>query len=129
MPAGRPSKYDPAMCEAVREFMSRGYSRMAAAGHIGVCYDTLTNWCEVHPEFFQAVKDGQAARARFLEDGLLAAETGPQVTSRIFALKNAAPQEWSDTVRQEHTGANGGPIKSEVSASERLAEFLASRSS
>jgi hypothetical protein len=100
---GRPSKYDPAFCERVEDFMAQGFSRMAAAGEIGVCYDTLTNWMAVHPEFFQAVKRGQAKRTIFLERGLLAAETGPQVTSRIFALKNAAPDEWKDKTESEIT--------------------------
>lgn len=27
---------------------------------------------------------------------MLTAENGPQVTSRIFALKNADPEEWRD---------------------------------
>jgi hypothetical protein len=104
MPGGRPSKYDPAFCNEVEDFMGQGFSRIAAAGHIGVCYDTLTNWMESHPEFFHAVKRGQAKRAIFLERGLLAAETGPQVTSRIFALKNAAPDEWKDKHEVDHKG-------------------------
>ena len=103
MPAGRPTTYDPAFCEQVEEFMGQGYSRMAAAGHLGVCYDTLTNWMAAHPEFFQAVKRGQAKRTVLLERGLLGAETGPQVTSRIFALKNAAPEEWKDKTESEVT--------------------------
>lgn len=104
MVAGRPSKYDPAFCDQVRAFMSRGYSKMAAAGHIGICYNTLTAWMDAHPEFLQAVNEGQAARTQFLEDGLLMAENGPQVTSRIFALKNAAPQEWRDKTETELSG-------------------------
>jgi len=104
MPGGRPTLYDPAFCEQVEEFMSLGFSKMAAAGHIGVCYDTLTNWMEVHPEFFQAVKRGQAKRAIFLERDLLLAETGPKVTSRIFALKNAAPDEWKERQEIDHKG-------------------------
>lgn len=77
---------------------------MAAAGHIGVCYDTLRAWQDEHPEFSQAVKEGQALRTIFLEDGLLSAESGPQVTSRIFALKNAAPEEWRDKTETEVNG-------------------------
>jgi hypothetical protein len=104
MPGGRPTKYDPAMCEAVEAFMGQGYSRMAAAGHIGICYATFREWVELHPEFSAAVKRGQAVRTVFLERGLLDAETGPQVTSRIFALKNAAPDEWRDKTETQHSG-------------------------
>lgn len=113
MPAGRPTSYDPAFCERVENFMALGYSKMAAAGSVGVCYQTLKNWMEEHPEFFAAVKRGEAKRTQILENGLLEAETGPQVTSRIFALKNAAPDEWREKQHTELTGANGGPIQTE----------------
>ncbi|MDZ7906198.1 MAG: hypothetical protein U5N55_10795 [Cypionkella sp.] len=96
MPAGRPTVYTDDMPERVEAFMSLGYSRMAAAGDLGICYDTFHEWVKEKPKFSEAVKRGMAKRLKFLEDGLLAAETSPKVTSRIFALKNAAPQEWAD---------------------------------
>ncbi len=43
-------------------------------------------------------------------EGLLSADMGPRVTARIFALKNAAPEEWKDKVQNEHSGPQGGPI-------------------
>jgi len=104
---GRSSKYDPAFCDIVEETMRAGYSKMAAAGDIGVDYDTLKNWMGEYLAFFAAVKRGEAARARFLEQGLLEAETGPQVTSRIFALKNAAPDEWKDKQEVDHRSGDG----------------------
>lgn len=113
MPGGRPSSYNPEFCQQVEDFMALGYSKMAAAGNVGVCYNTLKAWMEEHPEFLTAVKRGEAKRTQILEMGLLTAETGPQVTSRIFALKNAAPDEWRDKQHTELTGANGGPIQTE----------------
>lgn len=113
MPAGRPSEYDPAFCDQVEDFMALGYSKMAAAGEIGVCYNTLKAWMEVHPEFLTAVKRGEAKRTVKLERDLMDAETGPKVTSRIFALKNAAPDEWRDKQTTEHVGKDDGPIRTE----------------
>lgn len=110
MERGRPTKYDPSYCEEVVAFMGKGYSLTAFAGSIGVCYDTVAEWKKVHPEFSAAVKTGQAARTKCLETTLLAGETGPKVTAHIFALKNAAPDEWKDKIQQEHTGAGGGPL-------------------
>lgn len=107
MTTGRPTKYDKSMGAKVLAFMSQGYSKMAAAGHIGVSYQTLKNWMDEHPEFFAAVKDGEARRVVFLETGLLAAENGAQVTSRIFALKNAAPDEWREKQAVDHTSSDG----------------------
>jgi hypothetical protein len=90
--------------------MGQGYSKMAAAGMLGVCYDTLKNWTLEHREFFLAVKEGEARRVVFLEQGLMEADSGPKVTSRIFALKNAAPDEWRDKQEQEISGKDGGPL-------------------
>lgn len=109
---GRPSKYDPAFCDQIVEIMGQGYSKMAAAGHLGVCYDTVRNWMDQYPDFFQAVKRGEALRCGSLEREMLGAQNGHTVTARIFALKNAAPDEWRD--RREHDlsssdGSMSGP--------------------
>jgi len=113
-PPGRPSTYDPAYCEAVIDFMGQGYSLTAFAGHIKCARSTINEWMAAHPEFSEAVKIGQARRTASLEEGLLSSEVGPRVTARIFALKNAAPDEWRDKVTNEHTGPDGGPIESSV---------------
>jgi hypothetical protein len=89
----------------------QGYSKTAFAGSIGVSRDTILEWAKGYPEFSGAVKQGEAARTRFLEMELLSADTGPRVTSRIFALKNACPDEWRDKQEHAHTGANGGRSK------------------
>jgi hypothetical protein len=108
---GRPSKYDPSFCDAVIEAGKQGFSLTAFAGSIGVCRDTISEWMKVHEEFSVAVKKHAAARTYSLEGDLLQAETGPRVTSRIFALKNAAPQEWRDKQDLELTGKDGGAIE------------------
>lgn len=102
---GRPSLYEERYCEEVVAFMGQGYSLTAFAGEIGVCRDTLVEWQHAHPEFSLAVKRAQAARTKCLETTLLAGETGPKVTSHIFALKNAAPDEWKDKRETEISGS------------------------
>lgn len=104
MPAGRPTKYDPAYCEQIVEAMATGLSKTAWAGMVGVCHDTVIEWAKQHTEFSDAVKRGQAARTLKLEQDLLAGTEGPKVTSRIFALKNAAPHEWKEKVETQHSG-------------------------
>ncbi|GGE36281.1 hypothetical protein GCM10007276_12210 [Agaricicola taiwanensis] len=110
MPAGRPTTYDPRYCEEVVDFMSQGFSLTAFAGHIRCARSTINEWMAVHEEFSEAVKIGQATRTAKLEKTLIDGETGPKVTAHIFALKNAAPEEWKDKVQQELTGDGGGPI-------------------
>ena len=107
MAMGRPSKYDPRFCDEVEDLMRQGFSKTAAAGAIGVDRDTFLNWAKEHPDFFGAVKRGEAARTHKLETDLLLAPDGPNVTSRIFALKNAAPEEWRDKITHEGTGPEG----------------------
>ncbi len=114
MPAGRPSTYDPAYCEQVMEFMALGYSLTAFAGSIRKAWSTVHIWMAEHPEFSDAVKVGKAARTFSLERDLLSEDVGPRITARIFALKNAAPEEWRD--KHDHTlaGADGGPVQNNL---------------
>lgn len=124
---GRPTDYLPEFCEAARDSMALGFSKTATAGKLGVSKQTFSNWCEAHPEFLAAVKEGETLRTLKLETDLLGATDGPTVTSRIFALKNAAPDEWRDKRVSEVTGADGGPIQTEVNsdaAFARLASLL-----
>jgi hypothetical protein len=55
-----------------------------------------------HRDFADAVSRGRAARTAFLERKLLSARYGAQASAAIFALKNAAPDEWRDVKYQEH---------------------------
>lgn len=109
MPAGRPTLYEDKFCDGVQCYMAQGFSLTAYAGKIGVARETIYEWARVHPEFSDAVKAAMSARVTSLEEGLLDKElAGPQITARIFALKNASPLDWRD--RHEHVGADGGPI-------------------
>ena len=93
--------------ERARASMKAGFSKSATAGSLGVCKATFDNWCKEHPEFLGAVKEGEMLRTLKLETDLLSAPDSPTVTSRIFALKNAAPDEWRDKV--DHTHGGQGP--------------------
>lgn len=108
---GRPSTYDPSYCDVVRDMMSTGLSKTAVAGHLKVSRQRLIDWADANPDFRDAIKEGEAMRTLRLEQDLLMANTGPQVTSRIFALKNAAPEEWRDMKAVEMTGKDGGPME------------------
>lgn len=110
-PGGRPTTYQPEFCDVVRDMMATGLSKTAVAGYLKVSRQRLIDWAEANPEFRDAVKEGEAMRTLRLEQDLLSAETGPQVTSRIFALKNAAPEEWRDMKAVEMTGKDGGPME------------------
>lgn len=96
MPAGRPTDYRPHYGEAIIELMTTGLSLTAAAAELGFHRQRVYEWEEAHPEFADAVKLARGKRTLKLERDLLMAPDGPTVTSRIFALKNAAPDEWRE---------------------------------
>jgi hypothetical protein len=104
MGAGRPSKFRTAYCDEVIAAGEEGLSLTAFAGTIGVSRDTVNEWTRAHPEFSDAIKIHQAKRTAYLERTLLSSDQGPRVTARIFALKNADPENWKDKQDVEHSG-------------------------
>lgn len=124
---GRPSKYSEAYCNEAIEFLAQGFSITAFAGEIGVSRETIYAWEREKPEFSDALKIGKAKSALFWERRLQSGDLlGPQITATIFALKNRVADEWRDRVVQEHTGADGGPIKTEdVNARELIERRIA----
>lgn len=102
-PGGRPTTYKPEYCQQLLDAARDGYSLTAFAGLVGICYDVVNEWANVHPEFGRAVKNAKALRSIWWQDIArnLAANggTGGQVAMCIFMLKNYAPHEFKD--RQE----------------------------
>jgi transposase len=90
--------------------MSRGFSLTAFAGEIGKDRTTVYEWMARHREFALAVSRGRAGRTNWLEGKLLRSRKGAETTAAIFALKNAAPDEWRDgdgmTIEHEPQQAN-----------------------
>jgi hypothetical protein len=107
---GRPSKYTPEMGERLIKSMAKGYSLSASAAMLGVHRETIYDWGRRFPAFSDSVKRAKAARLLKLERDLLEAPSGPVVTSRIFALKNADPTEWRDKHEHEYALAEGDPL-------------------
>lgn len=126
--AGRPTKYDPAMCEQVIECLAQGYSLSAAAGYIGISRQTLYQWTEENPEFSDAVRVGQAKAAIWWETagkGVAIGEDGsaPMI---MFGLKNRVRDDWAD--RREVTAEHSGKVQTEDVTPQALADRLAGMS-
>jgi hypothetical protein len=113
MTAGRPSDYDPSFCDEAVTFLADGFSLAAFAGHIGVTRQTVYNWTEQHPEFFDAVKTGQAKAVLWWEKAnrSLATTGEGNATAIVFGLKNRASDEWRDVKATEISGPDGGPVQ------------------
>jgi hypothetical protein len=131
-PKGRPTSYKPTYCNEAVEYLAQGYSLTAFAGEIGVCRDSVYNWMDTHPDFFDAIKKGRAKGQATWEKRLasMAIEGGGNATAIIFAMKNLYQDDWREKQTLEHTGKDGGPIEQAVTldpsklSSETLEELL-----
>lgn len=104
MTAGRPTDFTPELGERILALMADGLSLAAAAAECDVHRQRVYEWKGKHPEFADTVNLAMGKRQAFLERRLLGAEDGPIVTSSIFALKNAGPEDWRDKREVEHSG-------------------------
>lgn len=109
MPAGRPTTYDPKYCDEIVDFMAQGYSVTGFAGHIGVSRQTIYNWADQNPEFFDALKAANAAAGVWWETQLRNIVTGGDgnATAAIFGLKNRSADEWRDKRETDHMSSDG----------------------
>lgn len=110
MASGRPSDFKESYGEEILALMSEGLSLAAAAASLGIHRQRVYDWERKHEAFADTIKLGRAKRQLFLEQRLLKADAGPVVTSTIFALKNAAGEDWRDKQEVEHTGKDGSDL-------------------
>lgn len=129
---GRPSKYKPEYCLAVKAMARLGMTDAQMSKEIGVSEVTLNAWKKEHPEFLKALKDGKEEPDQAVERSLFERATGyvnknavkifmpanaeepvyapyeehvaPDVTAQIFWLKNRRPDRWRDRQEVEHSG-------------------------
>jgi len=126
MPVGRPTDFKPEYGEEILNTMATGLSLAAAAADLGIHRQRVYEWVDKHPEFADTIKLAQSKRQAFLERRLLKDDLpGPQITSTIFALKNAAAADWREKVDHELTGKDGGAIEIEDKGAYDLARRIA----
>ena len=114
MPAGRPSKYNPAMCDTVIQCGRDGMGKAEMAAELGIAYSNFDRWQHEHPEFQDAVKEAvrqsQAWWEKMGRVSTFGGIDGFNATSYIFQMKNRFRADWNDTVKSEHSGPDGGAI-------------------
>jgi len=97
MAGGRPMKYKKAYCKIAENVLAEGFSMAVVAADCDVTRETIYNWMENHPEFFDSIKRGQQKGQAYYERLLKAKVAGQKVKNfdpklsdtacLIFALK------------------------------------------
>lgn len=105
MAAGRPSEYNPDYCEKVIELGKEGKSKAQMAATLGVCRQTLDNWCDAHEEFLDAVNQAREFALVWWEDlgQKMVKENTGNATMFIFQTKNRFPNDYRDKREIEAT--------------------------
>lgn len=98
------------MGQELIDFMAQGYSKEATAAHLGISKDTLYAWNNKHPEFSDAIKEGEQQSRLWWEKigmgGMVGKVPGFNASTWIFNMKNR--HGWTD--KKEVTGHEGGEI-------------------
>lgn len=131
---GRPTKYQPSYCNKLIAFMSKGGTMvtkpMVVSGgkdegsciedhplgylpaffegfaiSLGVCIDTLLEWCKRYPEFSYAWKRAKEIQRQQMVQGMVAGVYQP--AGIIFAMKNM--HGWRDITDHRVSGEIKGP--------------------
>ena len=89
------------ICKGITE----GLSVSAACGRANTTPDVLKDWETHFPAVYEATAIAKLKRLALLEEGLLKDDAKmPQVIARIFALKNADPENWQENPGKEGAG-------------------------
>lgn len=104
---GRPTKYDPAMCERVIELMRDGASKLEVCAELGIRFPTFQDYQQRYPEFREAVEYGQMlSQAWWEKQGRLGAigKVPINPATWIFNMCNRFRDDWKQRHEHEHSG-------------------------
>lgn len=115
-PVGRPSVYNPSMCQQVIEWGKLGKSKAWMAAELHITRDTLWQWISVYPEFSDAIQIAELHSQKWWEDMGQQGMLMPGFNAGIWTKSMNARfrKDWGETKTTEITGAGGGPIEVSV---------------
>jgi|SRR6478609_50316 len=137
---GRPTKYNPEYCIQVEKLCKLGAIDNEIADFFEVTEQTINNWKNDFPEFFESIKRGKTLADSNVADRLYQRALGfehdseeikvitvgnksviervptkkiypPDATSAIFWLKNRRPDKWRDKQEIAHSIPEGQTFK------------------
>ena len=145
---GRPTLYTEKMNDQAYKLCLLGATLEEIADFFGVVRQTIDNWQDAYPGFLDAITRGKTEADANVAGRLYERAMGythpevhistyegeviqtpitkhypPDTQAASLWLRNRQPKKWRD--RHEHTGADGGPIKTEEVGSVEVARRLA----
>lgn len=127
MQTGRPTDYKDEYCEQAKKLCLLGATDKQLADFFSVTEQTVNNWKNDHPEFFESLKEGKQLADAKVAESLYNRARGyehtedkvfndngtpmvvptikhypPDSTACIFWLKNRDPEKWRDKTHLDH---------------------------
>ena len=108
---GRPSKYRPEHCQLIQTMLSEGACLVEFCAEVGITHQTLHNWRDSNPVFFEALTRAELLgeaywRKRLRTELMLDNKANAALVKLYFANRFG----WSDKNQQEISGPNGAPL-------------------
>lgn len=135
---GRPTKYKPEYNKQAEKLCRLGATDKELADFFGVEEQTINNWKNEFPKFFESIKSGKIEADANVSDRLYQRALGyshpdvdikvvdkeivetsltkhypPDTTAAIFWLKNRQPEKWRDKHDIDHT-TNGKDLPTPI---------------
>ena len=115
-PVGRPTLYDSAYCETVRELGRIGKSVEQICYQLNVSLRTIYLWKDTHEEFMQALDDAKTFEQAWWEEQasayMVENKESDRLNATLWSRSMAArfPKKYRESTKQEITGADGAPL-------------------
>ena len=133
---GRPTTYDPALCDKIEGMGKEGLSRWQIASRLGIAPNNLRNWEGAHDEFRAALEIARLDALDYWEslaqNHMIETPGGPKLNTGLWSRSMAArfPAEYRENSKVEVTGKNDGAIEVDVVhdfAKSLVSDLLAAR--
>lgn len=122
-PVGRPTLYDPAMCEKVVELGKLGKSIEQICYNLNISIRTIYLWRDTHEEFMQALEDAKTFEQAWWEEQAAAYmvenKESDKLNASLWSRSMAArfPKKYRESTKTEITGADGAPLLTGIQVS------------
>ena len=119
-PVGRPTLYDPVMCEEVIELGRIGKSVEQIAANLNLSLRVLYAWRDKHEEFMHAMEYAKELEQAWWEDQaqsyMVENKESDRLNASLWSRSMAArfPKKYRESTKTEITGADGAPLLSGI---------------